>query len=108
MNKRAKSIIKNAKIILFMVLINSAYIISCGNSNNLQDELLDEISKYKIENGYLPKCKDSKELINTLGLNGNEIYPEYFEYQYYNEDDYYILKIILHHESNNLIIDSRK
>jgi hypothetical protein len=40
-------------------------------------------------------------------LNGNEFYPEYFEYKYCPSGDYYVLTIILHHEKDNLVIDSR-
>jgi len=56
-------------------------------------EISREIEKFKNEKGHYPYCDNSRCMIDSLGLNGNEFYPEYFSYHLDHTKRYYLLKI---------------
>lgn len=96
-------------VVFFTCLITLFGCFGLGSlPGDLEDELPKELAAYKLKYGHYPKCANSAELIQALILNGNYTYPEYFDYEYDGVTDHYILTIILHHEENNLIIDSRE
>lgn len=75
--------------ILFVVLILNACL---TDSNHLLEDISEKVEEYKYTHGFYPRLKTSREIIDLLGLNGNEFYPEYFSYSLDEGEQFYTLK----------------
>ena len=84
-----------------MYLYNRVYLVS-ENFESVSEEITYKLDEYKALNGHFPDCNSSRQLIDSLNLNGNEIYLDYFEYKLDSNKEYYILKII----ENGIVVET--
>ena len=95
-------------ILFAMVLLTQCMLFAGDPDGPLEEFLPKKLEEYKSIHGHYPKTQSSEEIIHRyLMLNGNEYYPEYFDYSYDSLGDSYVLEIILHHETMPKKIDSR-
>jgi hypothetical protein len=69
--------------------------------------VVEKIDDFKKEFGHYPFCKDSNELIDSVGLNLNYISPEDFSYKLNKDSNYYIVGIYENDKSLISTYDSR-
>jgi hypothetical protein len=51
----------------------------------------EKLEKYRSEKGAYPRCKDFYQLSDSIGINGNEYYPEDFDYKSDEQGLFYVL-----------------
>jgi len=69
------------------------YTLYIHKRESIANELSGEIENFKSEKGHYPHCDNSIDLIDSLKLNGNEWYPEYFSYHLDKTGQHYTIKI---------------
>lgn len=69
--------------------------------------VVEKIDDFKKKFGHYPFCKDSNELIDSIGLNLNYISPEDFSYKFNKDSNYYIIGIYENNKSLISTYDSR-
>lgn len=69
------------------------YTLYIHKGESIAIELSEEIENFKSEKGHYPNCDNSIDLIDSLELNGNEWYPEYFSYHLDNTGQHYTIEI---------------
>ncbi len=82
------------------------YLLYFSKGESIAIELSKEIEEFKMQKGHYPNCTKSVDLIDSLALNGNEWYPEYFSYHLDNKKQYYLLKIY-NDKKVEVVYDSR-
>src|SRR6056300_60084 len=99
---------KTTLIVGLVTVLCGCGLILQGDDESMHEHIPTLLEEYKVENGHYPKTQSSEEIIHKyLHLNGNEYYPDYFNYTYDSIQDSYVLEIMLGHDKP-LIIDSEK
>jgi hypothetical protein len=99
-----KQIFKLLLILIVAFALWIIYLLYFSTKESIAIELSEEIEKFKTRTGHYPNCDNSVELIDSLQLNGNEWYPEYFSYHLDSSKKYYEIKIHIHDKE---VYDSR-